>query len=81
MRLSRLEYGWILPVGGTQSRPLQIIAGMAANDWMWGLDPNEPLEQHLRHLRAIGVYLPVLYPAQADSEVMAARQEIAAASH
>ena len=76
--LAKLEDGWLLPTGGTETRPLPVVVGMVANDWMWGIDPTETAEDYAADVRqAYGdqasKYLE-LYQAEVDSQVVGARQ-------
>ena len=76
--LAKLEDGWLLPAGGTETRPLPVVVGMVANDWMWGIDPTETAEDYIADVKqAYGdqasKYLE-LYQAEVDSQVTSARQ-------
>lgn len=78
LSLANLEDGWLLPEGGSEYRPISMMAGMVANDWIWGLDPSETAEAYAAniledHGELASMFLE-LYPALDDSLVLDARE-------
>jgi len=79
LSLTKLEDGWLIPVGGAELRAIPVVAGMVDRDWTSGIDPAESAESYDRSVKdSYGVLASEfldLYPAPSDSLVMSARRD------
>ena len=79
MPLSVVEDGWLIPSASESQVQIPVIAGMVANDWMWGIDPSMTTEAYLDYaVDTFGAHADSylsLYPAASDADILTARQE------
>ena len=79
MPLSVVEDGWVITSAGESQVQIPVVAGMVANDWMWGIDPAMTTEAYSDYAEdtfgSQAESYVSLYPAASDADVMAAREE------